>query len=64
MRPDGDGQNSPFVTALTKRIAQPNVEINMLFRQVRNDVLEATDRRQEPYVYGSLPPESFYFMQR
>jgi len=31
---------------------------------VRNDVLEATGRKQEPYVYGSLPPESFYFMQR
>src|SRR5215831_14075077 len=25
---DGDGQNSPFVTALTKRIAEPNLEIN------------------------------------
>lgn len=61
---DGDGQNSPFVTALTKRIAEPNVEINMLFRQVRNDVLEATGRKQEPYVYGSLPPESFYFVER
>jgi Caspase domain len=61
---DGDGQNSPFVTALTKRIAEPNIEINMLFRQVRNDVLVATGRKQEPYVYGSLPPESFYFVQR
>ena len=61
---DGDGQNSPFVTALTKRIAEPNLEIGLLFRQVRDDVLEATGKKQEPYVYGSLPGENFYFVQR
>lgn len=61
---DGDGQNSPFVTALTKRIAEPNLEINKLFRLVHDDVLAATDRRQEPYVYGALPGEDFYFVQR
>lgn len=61
---DGDGQNSPFVTSLTKRIAQPNVDIGMLFRQVRDDVMAATGKKQEPYVYGSLPGENFYFVQR
>jgi uncharacterized caspase-like protein len=61
---DGDGQNSPFVTSLTKRIAEPDVEINMLFRQVRDDVMAATGKKQEPYVYGSLPGENFYFVQR
>lgn len=60
---DGDGQNSPFVASLVKRIAEPNVEINMLFREVRDDVLKATGRKQEPYVYGSLPAENFYFVQ-
>lgn len=61
---DGDGQNSRFVTALAKRVAVPNVEINMLFRQVRDDVLKATGRKQEPYVYGSRPGENFYFVQQ
>jgi branched-chain amino acid transport system substrate-binding protein len=61
---DGDGQNSPFVTALTKRLAEPNLEINKLFRLVHDDVLAATGRRQEPYVYGALPGEDFYFVQK
>jgi hypothetical protein len=36
----------------------------MLFRQVRDDVLAATGEKQEPYVYGSLPGENFYFVRR
>jgi len=58
---DGNGQNSPFVTALIKRLMEPGLEINMLFRAVRDDVLAATERMQEPFVYGSLPSEPFYF---
>jgi len=58
---DGEGGNSPFVTALVRHIATPGVEINKLFRLVRDDVLAATGRRQEPFVYGSLPGEDFYF---
>jgi hypothetical protein len=37
------------------------LEINKLFRGVRDDVLLATARRQEPFVYGSLPFEDFFF---
>ena len=44
--------------------ATPNLEINMLFCQVRDDVLAATGEKQEPYVYGSLPGENFYFVRR
>jgi uncharacterized caspase-like protein len=58
---DGEGGNSPFVTALVRHIATPGIEINKLFRFVRDDVLAATGRRQEPFVYGSLPGEDFYF---
>lgn len=58
---DGSGQNSPFVTALTRRISEPGLEINMVFRAVRDDVLSATDKQQEPFVYGSLPNQAFYF---
>ena len=46
-------------------IATPNVEINKLFRLVRDDVMEATAGRQEPYTYGSLPGrEDFFFVQK
>jgi uncharacterized caspase-like protein len=58
---DGDGENSPFVAALARRIKEPGLEINMVFRAVRDDVLAATNKRQEPFVYGSLPNEAFYF---
>lgn len=58
---DGTGSNSPFVTALIKNLETPGLEINLLFRKVRDDVLAATGRRQEPFVYSSLPGEAFYF---
>jgi tetratricopeptide (TPR) repeat protein len=61
---DGDGSTSPFATALVKRLATPNLEISMLFRLVRDDVLTATAKRQEPFVYGSLPGEALYFVQK
>jgi len=60
---DGEGEDSPFAVAFLQRIATPNVEINKLFRLVRDDVMEATAGRQEPYTYGSLPGrEDFFFV--
>jgi tetratricopeptide (TPR) repeat protein len=62
---DGEGGDSPFAVAFVQRIATPGVEINKLFRLVRDDVMEATAGRQEPYTYGSLPGnEDFYFVAR
>src|SRR5712664_4301804 len=59
---DGDGSNSPFAVAVVQRIATPGLEINKMFRLVRDDVMEATAGRQEPYTYGSLPGrEDLYF---
>jgi tetratricopeptide (TPR) repeat protein len=59
---DGDGTNSPFVAALLKHLPTPGLEIGMMFRHVRDDVMAATNRRQEPFVYGSLPAGGFYFV--
>jgi tetratricopeptide (TPR) repeat protein len=59
---DGDGQNSPFAEALVRRIATPQLEVRRLFDLVRDDVMEATGRRQQPFSYGSVPgSEEFYF---
>lgn len=57
---DGDGDNSPFAAALAKRLGEPGVEINFLFRRVRDDVLQATGNSQEPFVYGTLGVEEIY----
>ena len=58
---DGNNTNSPFVTALVQRLPTPGVEINKIFRLVRDDVLEATSGRQEPFTYGSTPGREDYF---
>ncbi|WP_415022147.1 caspase family protein [Bradyrhizobium sp.] len=58
---DGEGGNSPFAVAMIQRITTPGIEINKLFRLVRDDVMEATAGRQEPYTYGSLSGEDLYF---
>lgn len=59
---DGSGTNSPFATALARRMVEPGREINLLFRKVRDDVLAATGKVQEPFTYGSLSSEQFYFV--
>ena len=54
---DGTGSNSPFTEALVASLEEPGLEIGFLFRKV----LTTTARRQEPYLYGSLPNEALYF---
>jgi hypothetical protein len=56
---DGDGSHSPFTTALLRYLEEP-MEINFLFRNIRDDVIEGTNRRQEPFVYGSLSRKEIY----
>ncbi|MBR0869397.1 caspase family protein [Bradyrhizobium tropiciagri] len=51
---DGNSTNSPYATALVKYIAKPGLDLRRAFGFVRDDVLQATGNRQEPYVYGSL----------
>jgi hypothetical protein len=57
---DGDGRNSPFTTALLKNMETPGLEITFMFRNVRDEVMQATKREQQPFVYGSLSKEAIY----
>lgn len=59
---DGSGQNSPFAASLARRIVQPGRELNILFRLVRDDVMKETKGVQEPFTYGSLSSEEFFFI--
>jgi uncharacterized caspase-like protein len=58
---DGAGDHSPFTEALLSNIEEPGLEINFLFRKVRDQVRLKTQRRQEPFLYGSLSSELLYF---
>jgi tetratricopeptide (TPR) repeat protein len=60
---DADGVNSPFAHAFLTELKVPGREVRRLFDDVRDDVLDATDQRQQPFTYGSLPGrKDFYFV--
>jgi hypothetical protein len=58
---DGAGRNSPYTAALLKHIETAGLEVDFLFRNVRDDVMAATDNEQQPFVYGSLSSDEIYF---
>jgi uncharacterized caspase-like protein len=57
---DGRGRHSPFTTALLNNLEKAGVEIRFLLATVRDEVLAATNRQQQPFVYGSLSPQPIY----
>ena len=61
---DGAGENSPFTTSLIRRMDAPGLEINQLFRLVHDDVYASTEKKQEPFTYGQLSAQGFYFKAR
>ncbi|WP_395698195.1 caspase family protein [Methylocella sp.] len=48
---DGAGRNSPYSGALLRRLAEPGLEVETLFRRVAGDVAAATGGRQRPQTY-------------
>src|SRR5581483_12379461 len=58
---DGDGVNSPFATAFMKNIQTPGLEVRRMFDFVRDDVLDMTSRRQQPFSYGSVSGRQEFF---
>jgi hypothetical protein len=55
---DGNGANSPFTTALLKNLTRPGLDVRLALGQTHDDVLAATNNKQEPYVYTSLGGET------
>ena len=58
---DGAGSHSPYTDALLKNFQVPGLELGLFFRRVRDNVMEATQGRQEPFIFGSLGATPFYF---
>ncbi|SIO40889.1 Tetratricopeptide repeat-containing protein [Bradyrhizobium erythrophlei] len=61
---DGEGANSPFAIALANRLGTPGLEVRRLFDLVRDDVITATGRHQQPFAYGSLSGSEDYFFAK
>src|SRR5215831_11246640 len=60
---DGNASNSPFATAFLKNLKVPKLDVRRLFDLVRDDVMEMTGRRQQPFAYSSVSGrEEFYFL--
>jgi hypothetical protein len=57
---DGSGRNSPFTQSLLKNIETPGLEVRFLFAGIRDDVMAATKREQQPFIYGSLSRDQIY----
>jgi hypothetical protein len=58
---DGEGEHSPFTTALLRHIEEPGLEVRRLMTRVRADVYRATDHQQTPWDRSSLLGD-FYFV--
>jgi hypothetical protein len=56
---DGAGRNSPFTSALLRRLREPGLEIGSMFRLIAADVNEKTGGRQRPETYISLIGEYY-----
>jgi TPR repeat protein len=51
---DGAGRNSPFTEALLRHIRDPGVDVSIMVRDVRKDVLISTDGAQLPWDHSPL----------
>ena len=57
---DGDGAHSPYTTALLQHMETPGLELQFMFREVRDSVMKMTDNKQRPFTQGSLGSERIY----
>lgn len=57
---DGEGENSPFTTALLNHMTTPDLEVEAMLKRVRSEVFELTKEQQSPWVNSGLRKE-FYF---
>jgi hypothetical protein len=51
---DVGGANSPFAQAFIREMKVPGREVRRMFDYVRDDVLDITNQRQQPFTYSSL----------
>ena len=57
---DGSGDNSIYCKSLSKNMLLPNVSLDQVFRNVRSDVVLASQGAQRPIEASQLTGETFY----
>ena len=55
---DGQSTNSPFTKAIIKHLAEPGLDIGVLMRRVREEVIAETKGKQVPWSNSSLVGDS------
>jgi hypothetical protein len=58
---DGEGKNGVFTTALLRHLADPSLDVELMIRRVREDVVAATGGAQVPWQNSSLSGSGFSF---
>jgi len=58
---DGEGRNGVFTAAFLDHLADPGLDIELMIRRVREDVISATGGVQVPWHNSSLTGEGFAF---
>lgn len=59
---DGEGRHSPYTTALLRHLETPGLDVALLVKRVRDDVVKATAAKQIPFFHLSGPDEAVYLV--
>jgi hypothetical protein len=59
---DGNGEHGLYTSVLLKHISTPNITVEQVFKRVRIEVEEITDKSQTPWESTSLKGD-FYFLR-
>jgi hypothetical protein len=59
---DGEGRNGVFSSALLKHLSDPGLDVEIMFRRVRDEVISATGGAQVPWTNSSLSGKGFIFV--
>jgi hypothetical protein len=57
---DGNGDHSPYSRALAKAMLKPGMQVEQMFKRVRQLVIAETDSKQTPWEASSLTGDFFF----
>jgi len=60
---DGDGKNTVYCESLCKNMLLENTSLDQVFRNVRADVLQRTNKQQRPVESSQLTGNSYYLVK-